>query len=230
MQRACERHGIEPGELELELTESTLMADTEAARRTAAALREIGVALVIDDFGTGYSSLAYLKQLRPDKLKIDRSFVRDLPGDADDRALTQAILRMAQALYLNVVAEGVETPEQRQFLEDNGCPLLQGFLLGHAAARRRVRGAAAPRLKASAAGQPQWAVSRSAGKSRLARRSKSARYSAANSDAAHSAPRGATTGAGIATWRRTRVMGVAPKRIMLRIYGLTRIPQPAVAH
>ena len=131
LQRACERHGIEPSEIEIELTESTLMADTEAARRTAAALREIGVALVIDDFGTGYSSLAYLKQLKPDKLKIDRSFVRDLPGDADDRALTQAILRMAQTLYLNVVAEGVETPEQRQFLEDNGCPLLQGFLLGH---------------------------------------------------------------------------------------------------
>ena len=130
LQRACERHDIEPSELELELTESTLMADTDTARRAAAALREIGVALVIDDFGTGYSSLAYLKQLRPDKLKIDRSFVRDLPGDADDRALTQAILALAQALYLSVVAEGVETEEQRRFLEANGCPLLQGYLLG----------------------------------------------------------------------------------------------------
>jgi diguanylate cyclase (GGDEF)-like protein len=151
LQRACERHGIHPGELELELTESTLMADVDAARRACAALRAIGVSLVIDDFGTGYSSLAYLKQLKPDKLKIDRSFVRDLPGDPDDRALTQAILRMAQALYLNVVAEGVETEEQRRFLQDNGCPLLQGFLLGRPMAAVAFAAALAAAANASGA-------------------------------------------------------------------------------
>ena len=110
---AMQTYGIQPGELELELTESTLMADTEAAQATVASLRELGVALAIDDFGTGYSSLSYLKRLRPDKLKIDRSFVKDLPDDADDRALTEAIVSMAQALSITVVAEGVETPEQR---------------------------------------------------------------------------------------------------------------------
>ena len=86
------------------------MADTEAAQATVASLRELGVALAIDDFGTGYSSLSYLKRLRPDKLKIDRSFVKDLPADADDRALTEAIVSIAQALSITVVAEGVETP------------------------------------------------------------------------------------------------------------------------
>jgi len=127
---SIERHRIKPGELEVELTESTLMADTEASQRTVTALREIGIPLVVDDFGTGYSSLAYLKRLRPEKLKIDRSFINDLPHDADDRALTLAILRMAQSLMIDVVAEGVETPQQRMFLEQSGCTLMQGWLSG----------------------------------------------------------------------------------------------------
>jgi EAL domain-containing protein (putative c-di-GMP-specific phosphodiesterase class I) len=88
------------------------------------------VTLAIDDFGTGYSSLSYLKRLRPDKLKIDRSFVRDLPDDTDDRALTEAIVGIAQALSIAVVAEGVETPAQRDFLRGLGCTLQQGYLLG----------------------------------------------------------------------------------------------------
>jgi EAL domain-containing protein (putative c-di-GMP-specific phosphodiesterase class I) len=97
-----------------------------------AALGAIGVPLVIDDFGTGYSSLAYLKRLRPAKLKIDRSFIQDLPDNADDRALTLAILRIAQALQIDVVAEGVETALQRAFLAQNGCTLMQGWLAGRA--------------------------------------------------------------------------------------------------
>jgi EAL domain-containing protein (putative c-di-GMP-specific phosphodiesterase class I) len=130
LQSALQTYDIQPGELELELTESTLMADTEAAQATVASLRELGVALAIDDFGTGYSSLSYIKRLRPDKLKIDRSFVKDLPADADDRALTEAIVSIAQALSITVVAEGVETPEQRDYLLGLGCRLQQGYLLG----------------------------------------------------------------------------------------------------
>jgi diguanylate cyclase (GGDEF)-like protein len=130
LQTAMQTYDIQPGELELELTESTLMSDTEAAQATVASLRELGVALAIDDFGTGYSSLSYIKRLRPDKLKIDRSFVQDLPADADDRALTEAIVSIAQALSITVVAEGVETPEQRDYLLGLGCALQQGYLHG----------------------------------------------------------------------------------------------------
>ena len=130
LRKAMQRHGVLADELELELTESALMSDDETTQRVVAVLREIGVALVVDDFGTGYSSLSYLKRLRPDKLKIDRSFVQDLPGDADDCALTQAILSMARALGIAVVAEGVETVEQRNFLAGYGCAMLQGYLTG----------------------------------------------------------------------------------------------------
>ena len=130
LHNAMQTYDIQPGELELELTESTLMSDTEAAQATVASLRELGVALAIDDFGTGYSSLSYIKRLRPDKLKIDRSFVKDLPDDADDRALTAAIVSLSQALSIAVVAEGVETPEQRDYLLGLGCALQQGYLHG----------------------------------------------------------------------------------------------------
>ena len=130
LRTALQTYDIQPGELELELTESTLMADTEAAQATVLSLRELGVALAIDDFGTGYSSLSYIKRLRPDKLKIDRSFVKDLPADADDRALTEAIVSIAQSLAITVVAEGVETPEQRDYLRGLGCALQQGYLFG----------------------------------------------------------------------------------------------------
>ncbi len=130
LRSAMQRHGVRADELELELTESTLMSDDDTTERVVAVLRELGVALVVDDFGTGYSSLSYLKRLRPDKLKIDRSFVQDLPAGADDRAVTQAILSMARALGVVVVAEGVETQAQRAFLTAQGCALLQGYLTG----------------------------------------------------------------------------------------------------
>ena len=130
LRTALQTYDIQPGELELELTESTLMSDTEAAQATVASLRELGVALAIDDFGTGYSSLSYIKRLRPDKLKIDRSFVQDLPADADDRALTEAIISIAQALSITVVAEGVETAQQCDYLLGQGCALQQGYLHG----------------------------------------------------------------------------------------------------
>jgi len=124
---AMRRHGVLPGELSIELTESTLMSDSDLSMQTMARLRALGVALSVDDFGTGYSSLSYLKLLRPAKLKIDRSFVHDLPVSADDRALVQAILGLAQALGIGVVAEGVETEAQREVLLELGCAQQQGY-------------------------------------------------------------------------------------------------------
>jgi diguanylate cyclase (GGDEF)-like protein len=114
--------------LELELTESILVRDADEALQRLQALARIGVRLSIDDFGTGYSSLAYLKRFPIDKLKIDRSFVSGLPGDDSDGAIVVAVLQMAGALGLKVIAEGVETEGQRQFLLDNGCHEFQGYL------------------------------------------------------------------------------------------------------
>lgn len=130
VREALQRHGIAPSALELELTETTVMAEGPATADVLARLRALGVHLVLDDFGTGHSSLAVLKRLRPDKLKIDRAFVRPLPGGADDQALIRAMVGMARALRIEIVAEGVETPEQRQALLDLGCRLQQGYLYG----------------------------------------------------------------------------------------------------
>ena len=113
--------------LELELTESFLMEDEEHVMLTLGELRAMGVSLSIDDFGTGYSSLSYLKRFPISTLKIDRSFVRDIPGDDEDVAIVSAIVRMAHALKLSVVAEGVETAEQQRFLHELGCHIIQGF-------------------------------------------------------------------------------------------------------
>ncbi len=124
--------GLPPHLLELELTESILVLDADEALRRLEALAHLGLRLSIDDFGTGYSSLAYLKRFPIDKLKIDRSFVRGLPADDSDAGIVQAILQMARALRLKVVAEGVETEEQRLFLRDRGCDEYQGFLFAPA--------------------------------------------------------------------------------------------------
>jgi diguanylate cyclase (GGDEF)-like protein len=121
-------HALAPGELTIELTESTVMSDSEGSMRTIQGLADLGIELAVDDFGTGYSSLAYLKLLRPNKLKVDRSFVRDLPDDRDDCVLVRAVLGLAQALEIEVVAEGVETEAQRDFLLKENCRLQQGYL------------------------------------------------------------------------------------------------------
>jgi diguanylate cyclase (GGDEF)-like protein len=120
--------GVPPQLLELELTESILVHDADEALQRLHALARLGVRLSIDDFGTGYSSLAYLKRFPIGKLKIDRSFVSGLPGDDSDVAIVRAILQMARALGLRVIAEGVETEPQRQFLQDEGCHEFQGWL------------------------------------------------------------------------------------------------------
>ena len=120
--------GIAPHQLELEITESLLMDDTQASQVALRALKSLGTQIYLDDFGTGYSSLAYLKKFPLDGLKIDRSFIRDLPGDADGEAITRAILALSHALRLTVVAEGVETGQQLDFLRAADCEVVQGYL------------------------------------------------------------------------------------------------------
>lgn len=129
LQAALDASGIPPQQLEIEITESVLMAETETSQRIIERLRQIGVGIAIDDFGTGYSSLAYLKRLRPNQLKIDRSFVSDTDTDSDSRAIVKGVVGLAEALSLNVVAEGVETEEQRAFLQEIGCHTLQGYFI-----------------------------------------------------------------------------------------------------
>jgi EAL domain-containing protein (putative c-di-GMP-specific phosphodiesterase class I) len=107
-----------------------LLSDVEDAIRKMTKLRMIGVSFSLDDFGTGYSSLSYLKSLPLDQLKIDQSFVRDVLTNANDAAIVRTILALARSLDLVVVAEGVETEGQRQFLLDNGCWAFQGYLFG----------------------------------------------------------------------------------------------------
>ena len=118
--------------LELELTESILVQDADEALARLSRLSQLGVRLAIDDFGTGYSSLAYLKRFPIDRLKIDRSFVKGVPGDASGGAIVRAIVQLAQALGMKVIAEGVETEPQRAFLHELGCDEFQGFLFAPA--------------------------------------------------------------------------------------------------
>ncbi|MFY9510958.1 MAG: EAL domain-containing protein, partial [Rubrivivax sp.] len=121
--------GIAPQRLELELTERLVMEDTEVNRQVLATLAALGVRVAIDDFGTGHSSLSYLKRFDIDTLKIDRSFVSEVPHDAEDSAIATAIVAMGHSLKMKVVAEGVETEEQAAFLRGLGCDEIQGYLL-----------------------------------------------------------------------------------------------------
>ncbi len=126
--RIIAESGLTPESLELEITESMVMQNAEHATETLQKLKAMGVSLAIDDFGTGYSSLAYLKRFPIDCIKIDRSFIKDIPVDADDMAITKGVIALGHSLRLKVVAEGVETAEQRDFLQANDCDEFQGFL------------------------------------------------------------------------------------------------------
>jgi diguanylate cyclase (GGDEF)-like protein len=151
--------GMSPELLQIEVTESMMMRDVSRAIRVLDAIRSRGIRIAIDDFGTGYSSMSLMKQFPIDTLKIDRSFVRDLPDDTEDRAIAQAIISMGQALGMTIVAEGVETVAQETFLRAHGCDEMQGFLFSRplaaealAALLRPVPQLAAPPLQPAATG------------------------------------------------------------------------------
>jgi EAL domain-containing protein (putative c-di-GMP-specific phosphodiesterase class I) len=120
--------GLPPENLELEITESTMMHRTEEAAAGLRALHETGVQISLDDFGTGYSSLAYLHRFQVHTLKVDQSFVRDIKSDRDDAAIVSTVITLAKQLKLKALAEGVETREQLAFLRTRGCDSYQGFL------------------------------------------------------------------------------------------------------
>jgi diguanylate cyclase (GGDEF)-like protein len=121
-------NGMDPKDFELEITESSIMRNVESALVTLNQIRELGVAIAIDDFGTGYSSLAQLKRFPMDRLKIDRSFVKDIPGSADDQAIAKVIVLIGHYLGMRVLAEGVETREQMTYLQECACDEVQGYL------------------------------------------------------------------------------------------------------
>src|SRR6185437_16121598 len=121
--------GVPTSLIEIEITESVLVQDSAAVRRALARLRELGCRLALDDFGTGYSSLAYITRFPPDRLKIDKAFVRNVDRSASDAAIANAILSLAQTLGLVVTAEGIERPSQLEWLRARGCEEAQGFLL-----------------------------------------------------------------------------------------------------
>jgi EAL domain-containing protein (putative c-di-GMP-specific phosphodiesterase class I) len=129
---------LESGRLELEITESAVMKDADAALETLRGLKAAGVGLAIDDFGTGYSSLSYLRSFPIDALKVDRSFVRELPARSDDAAIVTAIIAMARSLKLRVIAEGVENQVQHDWLRTQGCDEIQGYLISRPLPANRI--------------------------------------------------------------------------------------------
>jgi len=130
VRQTLQRHALDPGHLTLEVTETTAMKDVESSLQLLNTLTAMGVKIAIDDFGTGYSSLLYLKRMPASELKIDRAFVRDLESNSEDAAIVSSIVALGRSLQLQVVAEGVETEAQRDFLDQLGCDLLQGYHLG----------------------------------------------------------------------------------------------------
>jgi diguanylate cyclase (GGDEF)-like protein len=127
IERALKESALKPGSLELEVTESMVMQDIQSSKKILEGIKSMGIRLAIDDFGTGFSSFVSLKRFPFDCIKIDRSFIKDIPHDPDDVAITQAIIAMAHSLRLKVIAEGVETREQLDFLTELGCHEFQGY-------------------------------------------------------------------------------------------------------
>ena len=140
IQSALAESGLQGSDLELEITESMVMNDPEQAVNTLRRLKDLGISVAIDDFGTGYSSLAYLKRFPIDSVKLDRSFVEDIPHDVDSMAIAQAIIAMAHTLRLKVVAEGVESEAQVGFLRNEGCDEIQGHYFSAARAASEIPG------------------------------------------------------------------------------------------
>lgn len=136
--RTIHQSGCRADHLELEITESLMMHNRERAEALMSQLKALGVSVAVDDFGTGYSSLAYIKRFPIDSLKIDRSFITDIPADQDNAAITQAIIAMAHNLKLRVIAEGVETLEQFNFLRDHDCDEMQGYYFSRPLTREQA--------------------------------------------------------------------------------------------
>lgn len=147
IRRSLRQTGLNPNHLELEITETMLMHDVEAASQTLHQLHDLGLRLAIDDFGTGYSSLNYLKKFPIDTIKVDRSFIMDIPNNADDMAITSAVIAMAHRLNMEVVAEGVETAQQLEFLRQQECDYAQGFLFSKAVPLDIVKRMFAPNVR-----------------------------------------------------------------------------------
>ncbi len=150
--------GLEPHCLELELTESLIMSDVDHAIEKLHALKALGIKLSIDDFGTGYSSLSYLKRFPIDVLKIDQAFVRDIAVDPDDAAIVLSIISLAHNLNLRVIAEGVETREQVDYLRAHGCDEMQGYLFSPPVTREEFE-----QILASERRRDSWHADTSAG-------------------------------------------------------------------
>ena len=146
IRRTIKREGADPKNIEFEITETMLMNDVERAAKMLKRLRDLGIGLAIDDFGTGYSSFNYLKKFPIRTVKIDRSFVMDIPHNTDDMAISAAVIAMSKQLNMSTVAEGVETREQLSFLQDSGCDLAQGFLFGEALPKREMLPLITPNL------------------------------------------------------------------------------------
>ena len=164
--------GMSPVLLQLEVTESMVMRNVSRAIKVLDAIQSRGIRLAIDDFGTGYSSMSLMKQFPIDTIKIDRSFVRDLPNDSEDQAIAQAIISMGKALRMTVVAEGVETAEQEAFLRDHACDEMQGYLFSRpvtpqqmADLLRSSEPLVSPPLQPAASTAPEKSASRSKRKS-----------------------------------------------------------------
>jgi EAL domain-containing protein (putative c-di-GMP-specific phosphodiesterase class I) len=151
VREALDESGLDPQWLELELTESLTLDDTETTLEIMHQLKAMGVKLSLDDFGTGWSSLAYLKRFPLDRIKIDRSFVRDVTSDASTGAIVRNILDLARLLNLDCVAEGVETPEQLQYLRDCRCPEIQGFLFSRPLCAENIPAVLTGRVRLAAA-------------------------------------------------------------------------------
>jgi EAL domain-containing protein (putative c-di-GMP-specific phosphodiesterase class I) len=128
VEECTEEHLIDPSELEIEITERLIVEHSDSNLRTLQALREMGCKIAIDDFGTGYSSLSYMKKMAIDTIKIDKSFIGELPDNHHDAEVTRAIVVLSKSLGYEVVAEGVETKEQETFLRALGCDSAQGYL------------------------------------------------------------------------------------------------------
>jgi len=145
--------GVSPARLELEITESVLLHESDGTLATLHQLRDLGIRISLDDFGTGYSSLGYLRKFPFDKIKIDGSFVHDMPGKDDSLAIIRAVVAIGASLGINTTAEGVETPEQFECLRTEGCTEVQGYLFSPprpAAEIRKLVASMQPKLRATA--------------------------------------------------------------------------------